>query len=234
MARLSAMGIGLVFITGVLLAGPKIEFEKTTVDCGTLNEGKVDKISAVFVLKNTGDAPLKLENVRPGCGCTVVKYDTTIQAGKSAKIESSVNIAGYHSGPISKTITVTSNAANTPNQTLTITAKIIAIIDISEQYLSAQAQKKYTLYPASAKKDLKISAVSFKASRSEGPQWQSELPMVCPFTFAATDSVRADGFAVYKLEFTAPDIEQPSSGEFILKTNHPEKLEFKIRGNLSK
>ena len=91
---------------------PQIEFDSKTYNCGTVIEGKIEKITAVFVVKNTGDAVLKLESVRPSCGCTVVKFDSLIQPGKSTKIESVVNIQGQRSGQLSKSITVTSNAEN--------------------------------------------------------------------------------------------------------------------------
>jgi hypothetical protein len=109
---------------------------------------------------------LKLENVRPGCGCTLVKYDTLVQPGKTAKIESQVNIKGYRSGAISKFITVTSNAENEPTVRLTIEATVQAIIDISESYLNLTASEEKvsrTIYLAAKKADLQVLRVSLKS-----------------------------------------------------------------------
>ena len=78
MVRLSCLLSSLVLASISASASPKIDVDKTTFDCGVIAEGKTDKLHAQFTVKNTGDAPLKIDNVRPGCGCTVVKFDSTI------------------------------------------------------------------------------------------------------------------------------------------------------------
>jgi hypothetical protein len=123
-----------LLVTSVF-AGPKIEFDTKTFDCGSVTEGKTDKLDATFIVKNTGDTVLKLESVKPGCGCTVVKYDSLIEPGTSAKIEAQVRIKGYSSGPLSKGITVTSNAQNEQTVRLTIKASIKALVGISESFI---------------------------------------------------------------------------------------------------
>jgi hypothetical protein len=42
-----------------LLAAPKIEFSTKTFQCGTVFEGKTEKLNAVFVVKNSGDLVIK-------------------------------------------------------------------------------------------------------------------------------------------------------------------------------
>jgi lipoprotein-anchoring transpeptidase ErfK/SrfK len=226
----------------VLLAAPKIEFDKTTFDCGTVAEGKVEKLNASFTVKNTGDAVLKIDNVRPGCGCTVVKFDTNIAPGKTGLIQSTVNIANYHSGSISKGVTVTSNAANISSQQLTISAFIQGSIDLSETYLtlsSGKPQSAHVLYLASAKKDLVVSDVTFKSSTSGLPQtgtaWQNASAVSIQFKWIPTDSTRAeDKYRIYKLEVGAPAVSQQLMGDFVLKTNHADKREIVLHGSLDK
>ncbi|RYF97797.1 MAG: DUF1573 domain-containing protein, partial [Chitinophagaceae bacterium] len=46
-----------------------IEWIEPRKELGTINEGQ--KLQISFHLKNTGDAPLILQSVTPGCGCTV-------------------------------------------------------------------------------------------------------------------------------------------------------------------
>jgi hypothetical protein len=218
-------------------AAPKIEADKTTIDCGTITEGKTDKINAAFTIRNTGDTPLKIENVRPGCGCTVVKFDTLVPMGKSSIIQSTVNIANFHSGPISKYITVSSNASNKPSLQLTITAKINPIIDVSEQSITLAPQKPVTLILACVKKDLRVTEVVINAQQtgaSNGPAWQTKTPLSVPFKWTATDSTRADGLRVFKLELTAPAVPQQLSGQFVIKTNHPDKQEISLSGTVEK
>lgn len=129
----------LSLLASSVFSGPKIEFDTKSFDCGKVIEGKTDKLDAAFIVKNTGDAVLKLESVRPGCGCTVVNYDSLLQPGKTAKIESQVRINEYRAGPLFKSITVTSNAENEQTIHLTIKATIQAIIGISEDYIDLLA-----------------------------------------------------------------------------------------------
>jgi hypothetical protein len=228
----------LPLLASVAFSGPKIEFDTKTFNCGTVIEGKTDKLNAVFVVKNTGDALLKLDGVRPGCGCTVVKYDTLVLPGKTAKIESQVNIAGYRSGPISKFITVTSNATNESSVRLTIEATVQAVIAVSESFLSLDAsylKAPRTIYLTSKKTDLKVSDVTFKSKdNSKSPTWRSNLPLSIKHIWTPTDSIKIDGSRVFKLGVFMPNIENSISGDFIIKTNHPEKPETTLQGIINK
>lgn len=89
--------------------GPKIEFKAETIDYGTVSKGD-DSGLRVFEFTNTGDAELVINDVKSSCGCTVPSKPTEpILPGKTGKIEVQYNM---NPGPISKTITVTSNATN--------------------------------------------------------------------------------------------------------------------------
>jgi hypothetical protein len=218
-------------------ASPTIAVDKTTFDCGVIVEGKTDKLHAQFTVKNTGDAPLKIDNVRPGCGCTVVKFDTLVLPGKSSVIQSTVNIANFHSGALSKSITVQSNASNSPSMQLTITASIKPIIEVSEQYVTLTSQKPHTIVLASAKKDLHISEVILKTTSSGAsstPSWQTTVPLQIAFKVASTDSTRPDGLLVFKLDLTAPAVTERMSGQFVIKTNHPDKPEILLNGSIER
>ena len=89
----------------------KIEFsaKENTIDFGRVTKGS-DSGIRVFEFTNTGNAPLVITNVLSTCGCTVpTKPEAPIMPGKKGKIEVKYNMA---TGPIRKTITVESNAAN--------------------------------------------------------------------------------------------------------------------------
>jgi hypothetical protein len=219
-------------IAASLFAGPKIEFDTKDFKCGNVTEGKTDKINATFNVKNIGDTLLKLTNVRPGCGCTVVKYDSLIAPGKTAKIEASVNIANYHSGAISKYITVTSNAKNEPSVRLTIEATIMGAIEVSETYLNldgGDTSKLKTVVLASKKADLKVTEVAFKTvAQPNTPEWRAEIPLPLKYTWTPSDSIRADGYHVFKLTIYPLKEEKTINGETVIKTNHPDKPELTI------
>jgi hypothetical protein len=236
--RTASIVLPLIASTLFAAVGPKIEFDTKDFKCGNVLEGKTDKLNAVFIVKNTGDSLLKLENVKPGCGCTVVKYDTFIQPGKTAKIEAQVTIKGHSSGAISKNVTVTSNAKNEPSVRLTIEATVQSIIDVSETYLmfdAKNAKTPHTIYCSSKMADLKVTEVSFKATGTPGtPAWQSEIPLATNFKWLPTDSTRADGYHVYKLELFSPDVKTAVTGELVVKTNHPDKPEISLTVNIQK
>jgi Protein of unknown function (DUF1573) len=233
----------LPLIASALLAnaagGPKIEFDVTSFNCGTVIEGKTEKLNAVFNVKNTGDALLRLQSVRPGCGCTVVKYDTLVPAGKTAKISAQVNIKGFRSGHLSKSITVTSNAANDSLVKLTIEATVNSVIDITESYLTLDASYEKTprtVVVASKKADLKVVRVSFKSNDNAGAvtTGQKDSTILIKHAWSRTDSTRSDGSRVFKLDLYMPAIENPVSGAFIITTNHPDKPEINMPGALNK
>lgn len=218
-----------------LYAGPKIVFDTKTFKCGEVIEGKVEKLNAVFNIKNTGNAVLKLTNVRPGCGCTVVKYDTTVMPGKTAKIEADVNIKGYHPSTISKSVTVTSNAESDSVVRLSIEATIVAVIEVPEVNLmlggdDTAASK--TIRLASKMKDLRVSEVFFRADENQNQnalEWKKELPLMFKYTLTASDSVRPDGFYQFALNISVPRFSAGENGNLIIKTNHPDKPEISIR-----
>ncbi len=220
-----------------MFASPKIVIEKTSFQCGSVVEGKTEKLKAQFIVKNSGDAVLKI-NARPGCGCTVVKYDSIIAPGKTSIIESEVNIKGYHSGPITKAITVTSNDTTKSSIRLEILATVQGIIDVSEQYVNfngAHPDSAYTVKFSSKKNDLAVTEVVFKmSSQGKGPEWQNNLPVPIKFKWAAAVKANDDGYRSNSLILYPPVLDRPANGEIIIKTNHPEKPEITLQGNFSK
>lgn len=221
-----------------VFAGPKIKFDSTTVNCGSVMESKADKIEAVFSFKNTGNEVLRLENVRPGCGCTVVKYDTTVKPGKTSKIESSVNIKGYHQGQISKQITVSSNAENEKTIRLTIVANVRGVVEISESFItldSNSAKTPVTVAVLSQKKDLMISDVSFRqAGSNDNAAWQNKVPISVGFTFKPTDKTDPDGYRAFSLSLAGLKSETALNGDLVIKTNHPDKPEITVGATFQK
>jgi hypothetical protein len=113
--------LSLLFISASSFAqGAKIEFKEETINYGTVTKGE-DSGKRTFEFTNTGDAPLEIKSVRSTCGCTVpTKPSAPIMPGKSDIIEVQYNMKV---GPISKSITVESNAVNVPNGMVTLRIK---------------------------------------------------------------------------------------------------------------
>lgn len=117
---LGILTLVLVGITSFAQEGAKIEFKTETINYGDVIKGEDDGVRE-FIFTNTGDAPLTIKNVKSSCGCTVPEWPKTpIAPGKSDKIVVKYNMA---LGPISKTITVETNAVNKPNGVIPLRIK---------------------------------------------------------------------------------------------------------------
>jgi len=90
---------------------PKFEFKSEVVDYGDIQKGSEG--SRVFTFKNIGDSPLIIENVYSSCGCTVPTWTkSAVAPGKSGEIK--VKYDTDIVGPIRRTITIYSNADESP------------------------------------------------------------------------------------------------------------------------
>ena len=233
MIRKTLSALFAASLLAAAVAAPELKVDKPTFDGGKVAEGKDASVKAVFKLTNTGNEPLKITSVRPGCGCTVVKYDSIIAPGKTGVIEPVVNIQGMRPGRMVRDVVVTSNAAANPNVRLVIEADITPSIEVSETYLEFESAGKKSVYLSSAKRDLKVSNVVFRPYQGDGsvPAWASNVPLNIKYKFAPSDSARADGLKVYKLDIDPPGAGgEPVAGDFLISTNHPDKKEIVIQG----
>ena len=99
--------------TAIAQNGPMIQVDKEVHDYGTIAQGANGECS--LVVTNTGDAPLIITNCKGSCGCTVPKCDTTpIPPGQKSTV--SVRYDTKRTGPINKSVTITSNAVNEPDK----------------------------------------------------------------------------------------------------------------------
>jgi len=99
---------------------PVVEFDTPVYDFGKIRAG-ID-VHHDFWFTNTGTGPLEILAVRPSCGCTQAgSYDHVVMPGQSGKIPLKV-APGNMTGPVSKNITIMTNAA-APGNTVTLTMK---------------------------------------------------------------------------------------------------------------
>lgn len=112
--------IVLVGISAFAQSGAKIEFKEETINYGEVEKGKDDGIR-IFEFSNTGDQPLIIKNAKSSCGCTIPEWPKEpIPPGGKGQIKVQYNM---NPGPISKTITIESNAINKPNGMITLRIK---------------------------------------------------------------------------------------------------------------
>jgi hypothetical protein len=94
-------------LTVTLAASAKITFEKTELDFGELESGKV--VDMEYKFKNNGDDTLIIKNISSSCGCTVTKVEKKeYKPGEEGTIPVKFFSRGYN-GKIVKTITVSTN-----------------------------------------------------------------------------------------------------------------------------
>jgi len=121
---LMAVGVfGSQAIAQEVKNGPKIEVNEEVHDYGTVefNGNGV----CYFEVTNTGNSPLILSNVKGSCQCTVPTWPREpIAPGKMAKIKVKYNTG--RAGAINKSITITSNATNSPTKVLRIKGNVLA------------------------------------------------------------------------------------------------------------
>lgn len=92
----------LLFMVAVLMAftvysedqkGPVIEFQEKEKDFGSITQG--DKVEHIFTFKNTGDGPLKIQNVAVTCGCTAPNWPKdAIAPGATGELKVVYNSSG--------------------------------------------------------------------------------------------------------------------------------------------
>ena len=128
MKRLTlALGLIIAFAFGSFaqtqVGGAEIKFEKDVHDFGKLKQ--YGNATTEFAFKNTGNSPLIISNCKGSCGCTVPTWPREpIAPGASAVIK--VKYDSKRVGPINKSVTISSNASNTPSKVIRITGNIDA------------------------------------------------------------------------------------------------------------
>ena len=99
-----------------------IQWIDSVRDYGKITEGQ--KLEVLFRFKNTGNKPLVIESVHPGCGCTVANPPTEpIAPGAEGEIKGSFDSNGK-SGQQHKGITVMANTKGIQSHELAFTVDV--------------------------------------------------------------------------------------------------------------
>lgn len=110
---------------------PKAVATEPIKDIGFVAKG--EKAAYDFAIRNEGDAPLQIQEVRAACGCTVADYDKVIAPGQTGKVRVSVDTTTFN-GAIAKGVTVFTNDPATPQMELTIRAQVEPFIKAKPGY----------------------------------------------------------------------------------------------------
>jgi len=89
-----------------------VQWLDSNYNFGTINHG--EKVHIKYTCKNTGNKPLFIYSVRPGCGCTVADYTkSAIMPGKTGEVDAEFD--SNHSGStgeVHKNIVMQTNTFN--------------------------------------------------------------------------------------------------------------------------
>jgi hypothetical protein len=100
------------------------EFTEDNHNFGEIPEG--DKVSHTFKFKNTGSNPLKVENVKPSCGCTTPDWSREeIAPGAEGFVTVEFDSKGKN-GVQKKSVTVTFANTDPKNKMLQFQGEVIA------------------------------------------------------------------------------------------------------------
>lgn len=107
--------------TEIKKGGPKLSFNKTEHDFGTLNEG--DIVETVFEFKNTGKSELIILSAKGSCGCTVPEWPKEpIMPGESGEVKVKFNTSGKPNKQ-QKQVTLTTNT-DMGREVITVLAQV--------------------------------------------------------------------------------------------------------------
>jgi hypothetical protein len=121
-------------------AAPKIAFEKTQVDFGTLGQGK--SVELVYRFRNIGDQELTIGNIHASCGCTdATAAMRSLKPGESSEIRAKFN-SGSFRGRITKTITVETNDPDNRAVQLTVVGYVKPSVEVFPQSINFGTLKK--------------------------------------------------------------------------------------------
>lgn len=126
-------------LAGVILAygpaagaAPRVVAPQTTYDFGKGFEDRV--LSHTFILKNEGDAPLRVEDVDPDCACTVAEYDRDIPPGGEGRIILTIKPYSVMRNFLKNT-TIKLNDPSRPQLVLTMKGYVQPIIEIQPSHI---------------------------------------------------------------------------------------------------
>ena len=99
-----------------------LQLKENSHNFGKIPQGR--PATCIFEIVNTGNTPLKLDNVHASCGCTTPEWSRdAIPAGGTAEIKVGYN--AYSEGTFTKTVTIVYNTNQT--KMLTISGEVYKV-----------------------------------------------------------------------------------------------------------
>lgn len=199
--------VACVFLSGLTMvqaqenqveAFPIIEFETPVYQFGTVQQG--EEIRYDFKFFNKGNQVLEISEVRPGCGCTTAgEWTKVVKPGESGTIPIKLSTDRFK-GPLSKSVTVSSNDPKRPTSFLQIKGKVWMPVMVDPQVAAFPALKSLNDVKTSTIKivsqvetpleikNLRVEGEKFKVALktiTEGKEYQVEITTVPPLVYGS-------------------------------------------------
>lgn len=100
---------------------------ETSYNFGELSESA--PVSHDFIVKNTGKNTLNIRDVKPGCGCTIARFDRAVPPGGEGKVTLVLDLSGFQ-GYVKKSALVLSDDPANPRVTLFMEGTVKPLIEI--------------------------------------------------------------------------------------------------------
>ncbi len=196
-----------VFLTSLTLiqaqdnqveAFPVIEFETPVYQFGTVQQG--EEIRYDFKFYNKGNQVLEIKDVRPGCGCTTAgEFTKVVEPGRAGIIPIKLSTTRFK-GPLSKSVTVSSNDPKRPTSFLQIKGQVWMPVMLDPQVAAFPALKSLNEEKTSTIKvvsqvetpleikNLRVDGERFKVDLKtikEGKEYQIEITTVPPLVYGS-------------------------------------------------
>ena len=131
----------------------------------------------------------------------MVEYDSIIPPGQVGTVTQQIKMSKLKSGTFTKSINVMSNAKNMDVLVLSISGKILSIINISHRFVllrpDSSGRATATLELSSEKPDLQIKNITFEDHQSTKPKWQQEPVLYLKHDMKRFDKPDSDGYYSY-------------------------------------
>ncbi len=197
-------------------AGPQAVADQPVVDVGDVRRGEA--VRHTFFIRNRGDAPLLLTEVKPTCGCTVAEYDRTIAAGGRGQVAAVVETESF-SGPIAKAITVFTNDPGNPRISLVVKANVRQPVTARPGYARFVTVQGKRVEPSTQ-----------VVAAADRPELQV-IGVRSPYPFVTASHRRLEGEAgrwEVRLELDPGAPAGPLADYVVVRTDHPEQPELRI------
>lgn len=215
---LSALVLAAFAALAFAQTGPSLAVDEPVKDLGIVESGST--VRHTFVLRNDGEEALRIRDVDPDCGCTVVDYDRVIDPGTSGRITAAVDVSTFF-GPIAKYLVVYTNDPANPEVSLAIKVEVRPQVQIHPGYVRF------------------LTVVGEATEHTDQTLWASDIDdfevrrVRSPYPFvrvehreAAEDERRSEGRGTQWLVEVrlAPDAPVgPMADHIEVETNHPDK-----------